>query len=223
MRRVSWLTAKPVSFSRRILLHGVSKLCVVCAGRRWLTMHLAYGAARGNSGESRRIYLWQYPKRNLLHHTAFVSVGHWLRETATLPIRKPNSGRRRPVRTAYVELHVLDRVWKNHDPVAAVVLPVTWVWTMRLCGKCFCSARRRRSEWVWAMFCSGWNSRGGSCVAAMNNRASIHSAVDRRGNDRDIHRLYGPWIFITVFANHRHWLSRTPYIIFLWNDPTDYV
>jgi len=90
-------------------------------GRKWMTVHLAYGAARGNSGESRRIYLWQYPKRNLLHHTAFVSLGRWLRETATLQVRKLDSGRRRSVRTAYVELDVLDRVWGNHDPVAVVV------------------------------------------------------------------------------------------------------
>ena len=162
-------------------------------------MHLAYGAARGNSGESRHIYLWQYPKRNLLHHTAFVCVGRWLRETTTLQVSyMPNSGRRRPVLTKYVDLDVLDRVWGNRDPVAPVVLPVTWIWTMRLCGKCFCVARRRRRQRAWAMFCSGWNSRGGSCGAALNGCASIHSAVDRRGTDQDIHRLYGPWTFVTV-------------------------
>jgi hypothetical protein len=185
-------------------------------------MHLAYGAARGNRGESRCIYHWQYPKRNVLHQTAFVSVGRWLRETTTLQVRKPDSGRRRTVRTAYVELDVLDRVWGNQDTVATVVLPMTWVWTMLLCGKCFCVARRRR-QWAWAMFCRVWNSRGGSCGAALNGRVSIHSAVDRRGTDQGIHLLYGPWTFVTVFAKPRHWLSRTAYIIFLLNDLTNYL
>ena len=38
-----------------------------------------------------------------------------------MQVRKLDSGRRGSVRTAYVELDVLDRVWGNHDPVAVVV------------------------------------------------------------------------------------------------------
>ena len=94
---------------------------------------------------------------------------------------------------------------------------------MRLCGRCLCLARRRRRQWAWAMFCSRWNSRGGSCGAALNGRASIHSAVDTRGADQDIHCLYEPWTFITVFTKPRHWLGRSAQIIFLLNDPTDYL
>jgi hypothetical protein len=71
-------------------------------------MHLAYGDARGNGRESRRIYQERYP-RQLPHHTTFTSIDRRLRD-GSLEINRSTAVRPKTVRTSALEEAVLDAI-----------------------------------------------------------------------------------------------------------------
>ena len=143
-------------------------------------VHLACRAARGSSREAGSDLSRTASKKTLPRHAAFVSVGRWLRETAT----------RLRTQTNY-------RGWRGHtrscwgvmSTPAAVALPMTWVWATLPCWKCFV-----RSS------VDDFTSRGGSTCSGASNGCG---GVDRQGTDQGILRVDGPWAFVAIFTKPR--------------------
>ena len=61
-------------------------------------MHLAYGAANGNSREAVRIFVARYPNRHVPAYQTFISIHRRLCEDGTFRRARPEGGRRRRLR-----------------------------------------------------------------------------------------------------------------------------
>lgn len=84
-------------------------------------MHLAFGAAGGNSALARRMYQERYPNRRLPNRRTFVNVDQRLRETGSLQSRMYDTGRNRSVRTPQFEEEVLERFEDNPSTSTRIV------------------------------------------------------------------------------------------------------
>lgn len=71
-------------------------------------MHLAYGAALGNSAEARRIYHLWYPYRTLPARQMFVNIDQRLRDSGSLSANMRDTGRPRQVRIPDFDEDVLN-------------------------------------------------------------------------------------------------------------------